>query len=448
MARLSAIARMARLMLLVPLVFAPALAFTVSTYFPDYAHYRPSPYTFEAADLAPIVSRLGDITLFTYYFCPPPGTSPMPYWAVAPYGACTDANAFTLMSVEPADPSFLATLVGFKAQRPSLKILIAVGGWNFPSAYFSALAASPAGRAAFVASAAALLAATGADGLSLDWEAPCSVPRTADVEISCTEFHEVADAGGRCPEDTVNVALLVDELRAGLPAGAVISLATQASRQLELEMNVTALAEVADWLDVMTYDYSVSDVPAPGPLAPNAPLFTPRNPAVTQMSINYTVANYIAAGVPRSKIRVGIPSYGHAWFSPGLTDWAAFGGPSATQGLCCGPFTATGGAQPGLGAQLCGSMMYSELLAAAPTLTHYDNATASDIAYFAAPGADGGHTAAGTWVSYNSVASVKAITAWAAGMGLRGVFVFDASMDTKAFDILNAVADAANAARA
>ena len=56
--------------------------------------------------------------------------------------------------------------------------------------------------------------------------------------------------------------------------------------------------------------------------------------------------------------------------------------------------------------------------------------------------------AAGTWVSYNSIASVQAITAWAAGMGLRGVFVFDASMDTKAFDVRNAVANAADAVRA
>ena len=422
-------------------------AFTLGSYLPDYAHYRPSPYTFAAADLAPIIGRLDDVALFVYYFCPPPGTAPMPYWAVAPYGSCTDATAFTLMSVEPADPAYLATLVSFKAQRPSLKVIISVGGWNFPSAYFSALAASPAGRAAFVASAVALLQATGVDGLSLDWEAPCSAPRTAEVEISCTEFQQVADAGGRCPDDTLNVALLVDELRAGLPAGAVISLATQASRQLELEMNVTALAAAADWLDLMSYDYTVSDVAAPGPLAPNAPLFTPADPAVLQLSINASVMNYLAAGVPASKIRVGIPLYGHAWFSPDLgANWAAFGGPSATQGLCCGVFAATGGAQPGLGAQQCGTMMYSELLAAAPALTHYDNATASDVAYFDAAGADGGHTAAGTWVSYNSPRSVAAITSWAASLGLRGVFVFDASMDTKAFTLINAIADAADAA--
>lgn len=415
-------------------------------YFADYAHYRPPPYSIGAADLAPIIDRLSTVELFTYYFCPPAGTNPMPYWAVPPYGSCTDATAFTLMSVEPMDEPYLAALAAFRAARPAgaLKILIAVGGWNFPSAYFSSLAASPSARAAFVASASALLAATGADGLSLDWESPCSVPREATVEISCTEFRDVSDAGGNCPSDTVNIALLVNELRAGLHAGAVISLATQASRQLELDMNVSALAEVADWLDVMTYDYSVSDIANPGGLAPNAPLFNPADSAVLQMSINYTVQNYLAAGVPPAKIRVGIPLYGHAWFAPTLgAAWASFGAPSAMQGQCCGPFQATGGAQPGVGAQQCGTMMYSELLAAAPSLTHYDNATQSDIAYFAAPGADGGHTAAGTWVSYNGVDSVTAITRWAASLGLNGVFVFDATMDSKDFTLINAVADAA-----
>jgi hypothetical protein len=107
------------------------------------------------------------------------------------------------------------------------------------------------------------------------------------------------------------------------------------------------------------------------------------------------------------------------------------------------PFAATGGAQPGLGAQQCGSMMYSELLAAAPQLTAFDNATQSDIAYFSAPGADGGHTAASTWVSYNGPQSVRAITKWAASLGLQGVFVFDASMDSANFTLMNAVADAA-----
>ena len=63
-----------------------------AAYVTDWAHYRPSPYTWSVSNLAPIANRL-DVVMFSFiYFCPPAGTSPMPYWASAPYGSCTDAS--------------------------------------------------------------------------------------------------------------------------------------------------------------------------------------------------------------------------------------------------------------------------------------------------------------------------------------------------------------------
>ena len=49
-------------------------------------------------------------------------------------------------------------------------------------------------------------------------------------------------------------------------------------------------------------------------------------------------------------------------------------------------------------------------------------------------------------MTYNGPESVAAITRWAAALGLNGVFVFDASMDSANFTLINAVADAAAAA--
>jgi GH18 family chitinase len=102
----------------------------------------------------------------------------------------------------------------------------------------------------------------------------------------------------------------------------------------------------------MTYDYAVSDIPQAGAMSPNAPLFTPtRYPSAVQMSINDTVGNYLAAGVPASKIHVGIPLYGHTWYNPTLnaTSWQGFGMPSYVQGSCCGPLAPTNGGKPGVG---------------------------------------------------------------------------------------------------
>ena len=144
-----------------PSLAAPSLG----AYFANWARYHTDPYTYTMDDLAPIVPRLNELNYAFLYFCPPPGTSPMPYWSIAPYGSCTDATAFQLMSVEPADQANLATLAGYKQQNPNMKILLSVGGWNFPSEYFSALAASPSARATWIASVQSWMTQFSADGV-------------------------------------------------------------------------------------------------------------------------------------------------------------------------------------------------------------------------------------------------------------------------------------------
>ena len=405
--------------------------------------------SYEASDLANIAGKLNAIMYSFLYFCPPPGTSPMPYWAQPPYGSCTDATAFQIMSVEPRDASFFASIKGFQEQNPSLKsFILSIGGWNFPSSYFSALAASPTARATFAASAKQWLATSGANGLELDWESPCSVAREDDVEISCTDFDRVADSGGKCPEDTANIVSLYEDLRSALP-GVTLSLAAQASKKLEEKEGIAKLFAHLDRFNVMTYDYAVSDVsqlPPGSGMSPNAPLLMPKSAGALNYSIVSTVAAYLMLGVPPEKIHVGIPLYGHSWFNASLAAggaWKQFGAVPAVLGLCCGPFATTFGGRPGPAALQCGTLMYSEIVAAAADLTVFDRETFSNIAYFSKPGADG--TPAGTWVSYNDVESVREIAAWARKKGLGGVFVFDSSMDTFSggewtYTLMNAIA--------
>jgi hypothetical protein len=92
--------------------------------------------------------------------------------AVAPYGDCTDATAFQLLSVDPKDPIFLATLTGYKSVNPDLKVLISVGGWNFPAGYFSAMASTAANRAIFIASVKSFIQQYSLDGVDIG--ASCS----------------------------------------------------------------------------------------------------------------------------------------------------------------------------------------------------------------------------------------------------------------------------------
>jgi len=213
-------------------------------------------------------------------------------------------------------------------------------------------------------------------------------------------------------------------------------------------MNIKAASPYVDMWHVMTYDYTVSDLPdaSAAVMSPNAPLYNPTGGLA--MSIASTVNDYITAGVAPEKLMVGIPYYGHSWFQPSLvggTNWQKFGNSGVIQGKCCGPFQQTYGAQYGKGCQMCGTMMYSEIQAAKPTY-YYDNTSQSAIGFWSSTGADS-WTAAGTWVSYNDVTSVTAITNYAKTKGLSGVFFFDTSMDSVdngqfTYALTNAIANA------
>jgi GH18 family chitinase len=285
-------------------------------------------------------------------------------------------------------------------------------------------------------------------------EYPCSPARADPVEISCTDFQTVADAGGKCPEDTTNIVLLFKELSAALtPLGKLVSLASQAGKPQEIEQAVALLHPYLSHFNVMSYDYAVSDLDGSSMnFSPNCPLYTPSANGTVQMSVNYTVHNYLSVGVPPEKLMIGFAYYGHTFFNPTLKgdDWKAFGGPTYVQGSCCGPFATTFGGKPGLGAQQCGTLMFSELQAALGSAnassTFFDVETQSDIAYFSAQGADGS-TTAGTWVTYNGFESGRAFARYTKQMGLRGLFIFDTSMDTMdsngdfTYELSNAIAD-------
>jgi len=410
----------------------------LGAYFANWAQYHQAPYKHTAEDVAPIAGRTDHVYFGFVYFCPPAGTSPMPYWASAPYGSCTDATEYQLMTLESNDPQSIQTLV---SQGP--KVIASIGGWNFPSSYFSKMVATSESRQKFISSAKSFLDSNGMGGIDIDWEFPCSAPRSDPVKITCDKFRTTEDAGGSCPADTQNLAIFLKEMREGLGEDTYISVASQAGQKNWENMGIGPASQYVDHWHVMNYDYTVSDVEDGATMSPNAPLYTPASPAL-QMSIDYTIQGYLQAGVPASKIMVGIPFYGHTWYSTGMTQWQKFGGAGSVQGECCGPFKNTYGGKPGKGCAQCGVMMYSEIRAAGCP-TQYDNFTKSDIMYCSSASSDG-YTEAGTWISYNDKQSIHEITQYTMNQGLAGVFIFDSSMDTVSdgkftFELMNQIAD-------
>jgi len=406
----------------------PVNKMTFGAYFANWAQYHAGQYKYTADKLSPIAGKVDDILYSFIYFCPPAGTSPMPYWAKAPYGHCDDSTEYQFLSVEPKDNTFMPAIA-----RMHPKLIISVGGWNFPSAYFSKMVADSSARQKFISSAKSWISKYNADGIDIDWEYPCSEPRDDPVKITCELFRTVHDDGGKCPDDTNNLPTFLKELKAGIGSDKLVTIASQASIVHADQMNLVESSKHIDYWNVMSYDYSVSDIAGDGGshFNPNCPLYNPTGPDTAQMSVNYTIQHYLSVGVKPEQIRVGIPFYGHTWYAPSKSgdDWKTWGGKAEVQGKCCGPFKSTYGGMYGKGCQQCGTMMFSETEAAKPQDKYFDPLTHSDIAYFSSAGADS-HTDKGIWLSYNGVQSITDIVNYAKNLNLAGVFIFDTSMDS------------------
>jgi chitinase len=78
-------------------------------------------------------------------------------------------------------------------------------------------------------------------------------------------------------------------------------------------MDLPKIAVPLDWMNVMTYDFHGSWEPS-GPTNHQANLHVNRaDPSSPQLSVEGTVAEYITAGAPASKIAIGLPFYGRGW---------------------------------------------------------------------------------------------------------------------------------------
>jgi chitinase len=139
------------------------------------------------------------------------------------------------------------------------------------------------------------------DGLDIDWEYPGLVG-------SGHTFR---------PEDKQNYTSLMKELRIRfdlmqkrLHRKLFITIASGASTEVLDSTEMSEVQKYVDTINLMAYDYyEPSDDKITGN---HAPLFTdPLDPK--KVSADESVKEYERAGVPASKLVLGVPFYGHVW---------------------------------------------------------------------------------------------------------------------------------------
>ena len=196
-------------------------------------------------------------------------------------------------------PENLARLQALKARNPNLKVILSVGGWGADN--FSEAALTHTTRLQFTQSAVDHIKRYALDGIDLDWE----YPGQPGPGISFR------------PEDKQNFTLLLRMLRESFDALSdaqgrtgdkryTLSIASAGGRNYfdNTEMNV--LHRYLDWINIMSYDMTGNWSDTTGH---HAGLFGRRDGPSTA---GY-VRQHLEAGIPASKLVVGIPFYGKGW---------------------------------------------------------------------------------------------------------------------------------------
>jgi chitinase len=198
------------------------------------------------------------------------------------------------------DAENFAFLTGLRKQNPRLTILVSVGGWLW-SGGFSDMALTRESRARFIRSAVDFITRYDLDGLDIDWEYPGMAGFTNHFR----------------PEDKQNYTALLAELQTAfarqsrtLHRRLYLTIAAGASPDFLDHTEMRKVARIVDTVNLMAYDYYE---PGSGPITGHhAPLFTnPRDPE--KVSADASVRAFEQAGVPASKLLLGLPFYGHTW---------------------------------------------------------------------------------------------------------------------------------------
>ncbi|MCM3634903.1 glycosyl hydrolase family 18 protein [Paenibacillus camelliae] len=201
----------------------------------------------------------------------------------------------------------LNELIKLKQQHPHLKTIISVGGWSW-SNRFSDVAASDATRKAFAQSAVDFIRKYQMDGVDLDWEYPVS------GGLPGNSYR---------PEDKQNHTLLLQEVRNYLDAAEIeddktytLTIASSASPSYAENNELDEIAEIVDWINIMTYDFNGG---WSNQSAHNAPLYLDSAAIAANVENAATfnadsgVQGHLNAGVPAEKIVLGLPFYGRGW---------------------------------------------------------------------------------------------------------------------------------------
>lgn len=266
-----------------------------------------------------------------------------------------------------------------KKKNRNLKVLLSIGGWN-GSPNLASGVSTQAGRRQFISTAVKLITDWGFDGIDIDWEYPKNAQEARNYVLILAELRKALDQYSKINKLNYHFLLTV---------------ATSAGSSNYKIMDLKGMNPWIDGWHIMAYDYSGPWDTTTGHQS-NVYLST-SNPASTKFSTDQAINDYIAAGVPASKILMGMALYGRPF--------------SNTDGLGK-PFSSAGG-----------SADKTYLLKTVPkpgATQYYDSSVMATYSY---------DSKQRELVSYDNIQSGKAKAGYINQRGLAGAFYWEASGD-------------------
>lgn len=265
--------------LVVALVLDTSECYMRVCYFTNWSQYRPTGGTFTPANIDPRYC-----THLVYGFATLQGNN------LAPYEWDDDTAG-----------GFYQQFTNWKNTYPSLKTILAVGGWNFGTAGMTSMISSAANRSTFINGAIPFLRTRNFDGLEFDFEYPGVAER------------------GSPPEDKYRFTSLVTETAQAFAQEAstsgktrlTLSAAVAAGKSnIDSAYEVPTISAALDWLDIMTYDFHGAFDNETGL---NAPLYYRTGDINPYFNMKYAADYWAQLGAPNNKIIVGLATYGRCF---------------------------------------------------------------------------------------------------------------------------------------
>ncbi|TFK86888.1 glycoside hydrolase family 18 protein [Polyporus arcularius HHB13444] len=177
-----------------------------------------------------------------------------------------------------------------KQQHRHLKVLLSIGGWTY-SPRFHPIVVNPALRSKFVASSIRLLEDLGLDGLDVDYEYPQNEEQARGYVALLREMRAALDAHAS---------------RKGANYRFLLTIAAPCGPDNYQKLHVREMDQSLDFWNMMAYDFAGSWDSVAGHQA---------NVFGGQISASQAINWYVAQGVPRDKVVMGIPLYGRSFMN-------------------------------------------------------------------------------------------------------------------------------------